>query len=140
MDQRAENSVMRTDIALVIGSKFKGILVALVILAFLFSCSEPASLKESAGDTVQTPQGSEEPMLVSARALIDEAELVHAESKDLGHAWMKTQQLMDEAEDLLASGDESNAVIVARRALFVAKASVGQAIKEGQSWQSQVPN
>jgi hypothetical protein len=140
MGQRAENSVMRTYKTLVIGSRFKGIFSTLAIVVFLTSCSEPASLKESAENPAQTQPVSEEPKLNSARALIDEAELVHAESKGLSHAWIKTQQLMDEAENLLASGDEANAVIVARRALFVAKASLSQAIKEGQSWQSRVPN
>jgi len=74
----------------------------------------------------------------SAAMVIDQARAAYELARQKQHAWTLTADLIESASVALASNDEAQALVDAKRALFTANASLAQAEKEQHAWRSRV--
>ena len=103
-----------------------------VVLVGLGACTGSSEGVTAAGETAADETRDVNALLADAVAADQRA----AESL---HAWTKTSRLIEKSRRLLAEGQDEAALETARRALFIAEASVAQAEREKTAWQARVP-
>lgn len=110
-------------------------------LLMTVACTQPDQ------DTTATAAGSVNETLTSAtgiavediQPILDRARAAYKAAKEKDHAWIVTARLLVSANEALIAGDAETAMVDAKRALFTAQASIAQAEKEGNDWQTRVP-
>ena len=102
-------------------------ILLLLTLTFVVSgCSEPQESGVAA-------QGNE------VQSLIDQAIAADQLAHQRQHAWIITDELLQDAITAQAANDEVAAKAAAERALFTANAALAQADKEQLAWRARVP-
>ena len=90
-------------------------------------------------ESEQTSNGTAPPQSVSAAEQVAQARALHAQSVELGFAWVATTKQLAAAEAALQNGDIDAAKTAATEAHALASASIAQAHTEAESWQNRMP-
>lgn len=69
-----------------------------------------------------------------------QAESLHEEARTVGHGWVVTRKLIEQAKVALADDQLIRANDLSKRALRTALASVTQSIKEEKVWRARMPS
>ena len=77
--------------------------------------------------------------LEQAQQAVEAAAARYEESSARGHAWLKTQQHLEQARAALANDNYALAVREADRAIALAEASIAQADAEANAWLDRFP-
>ena len=104
-------------------------LMILLLLTLTFVVSGCSESQESG----VAAQGNE------VQSLIDQAIAADQLAQQRQHAWIITDELLQDAITAQAANDEVAAKAAAERALFTANAALAQADKEQLAWRSRVP-
>jgi len=75
----------------------------------------------------------------AVQSLIDQAIAADQLAQQRQHAWIITDELLQDAITAQAANDEVAAKAAAERALFTANAALAQADKEQLAWRARVP-
>jgi len=75
----------------------------------------------------------------AANQTLQQAQQLHAEASRAGFAWVATGQQIQAAADALDRNDMQAALAAATQALALATASVAQAEREANAWQTRAP-
>ena len=95
-------------------------------------------LTSACGQPESEPESVDAVPEASAAVVIDQARAAYELARQKQHAWTLTADLIESASVALASNDETQALVDAKRALFTANASLAQAEKEQHAWRSRV--
>ncbi|MCH7743894.1 MAG: hypothetical protein IIB71_14660 [Proteobacteria bacterium] len=108
-------------------------------LLMTVGCTQPDQDTTATGGVNETLTSATGIAVEDIQPILDRARAAYKAAKEKDHAWIVTARLLVSANEALIAGDTETAMVDAKRALFTAQASVAQAEKEGNDWQTRVP-
>lgn len=108
-------------------------------LLMTVACTQPDHDTTATGSVNETLTSATGTAVEDIQPILDRARAAYKAAKEKDHAWIVTARLLVSANEALIAGDAETAMVDAKRALFTAQASIAQAEKEGNDWQTRVP-